>query len=459
MRSSHSPGRTRATFDDPNLVSHAGLVPLVRLMENIGLAGLADERVRLGGSRGAGAGAKITTIVAGMCAGADSIDDLDLLRHGALSRLFDGIRAPSTIGEFLRWFSIGHNAQLENLAATALTRLARQAPLLPGIERQAVIDLDSTLTQVYGRTKQGAKVGYKKARGLDFLAATLSTPEHAPVITNTRLRGGNAHTSRNATTFALRAVRIARDCGATGTILLRGDSGCYNGKLIAALTTQGVRFSVTARWSKGLRRAIDAIDEQAWTQITYATPVHDERTGQAIHTAHIAETGYTAFTNATLNPGQRTTARLIVSRVRVTTTNDQGELFPAWRYYAIFTNTDADAVTALTQHRARAGAIEHVFADLNGSALAHFPSAHFGANAAWLTLAALAHNLTRTAGVLAGGPHARARTPTLRRRLITVAARITRSARTITLRLPSAWPWQHAWQQLFTATHPRPSPA
>jgi hypothetical protein len=114
-----------------------------------------------------------------------------------------------------------------------------------------------------------------------------------------------------------------------------------------------------------------------------------------------------------------------------------------------------DLITADTQRRARAGSIEHVFADLNNSALAHFPSAHF---AAWLTLAALAHNLTRTAGVLAGGEHTHARTTTLRHRLINIAARISRSARTLTLHLPRHWSWQHAWQQLFTTTHHPPPP-
>lgn len=461
MRSSHSAARTRARFDDPNLVSHAGLGPMVRLTENIDLAGLANELVRLGGSPGANADAKITTIVAGMCADADSIDDLDVLRHGAMPKLFRGIRAPSTVGTFLRWFSIGHVAQLEKLAATALTRLASQTPVLAGVEELAFLDLDSKLTQVYGRAKQGAKFGHKKIRGLDFLAATLSTPDRAPVIVHTRLRGGNADTRRKVTSFARHALRVARDCGATATVIVRGDSGFYVGKLIAALTAQGVLFSVTARWSTALARAVDTINntgDDAWTPVSYDTPVYDEHTGEAIHTAQIAETSHTAFTNPTDNPGQKTTARLIVRRHRTTTATDQGELFPTWRYQAIFTNNPADLRTAHDQHYGRAGSIEHVFADLNNSALAHFPSGRFAANAAWLTLAALAHNLTRTAGVLAGGEHTRARTTTLRHQLIRVAARISRTARTITWHLPQRWPWQHAWQRFFTATH-HPPPA
>ncbi|MFD8501122.1 IS1380 family transposase, partial [Amycolatopsis sp. NPDC059657] len=340
-------------------------------------------------------------------------------------------------------------------ATTALSRLAAAVPLLPGADRLAIVDLDSKLTRVFGRTKAGAKFGHKKVRGLDFLAATVATPGHAPVIAATRLRGGNADTRRNATTFANRAVRSAREAGATGTIIVRGDSGFYVGELIAALTAQGVLFSVTARQSKGLLRVIAAIDENLWTPITYDTPVYDEHTGEAIHTAQIAETTHTAFTNPTTNPGQKTTARLIVRRTRATAITEQGELFTTWRYHAIFTNSDLGTLAAETQHRARAGAIEHVFADLESSALAHFPSAHFHANAAWLTLAALAHNLTRAAGVLAGGEHARARIPTLRRQLIAIPARITHTARTLTLRLPTNWRWQHNYQRLFTATHTR----
>jgi hypothetical protein len=456
MRLSHTPARTRARFDDPNLVSHAGLVPLIRLTDTIDLPGLAHDLVRLGGPTGANPGAKITTILAGMTAGADSIDDLDQLRHGAMTTLFTGIRAPSTLGTFLRWFTPGHNAQLENLAATALARLATHTPLLPGTDQMALVDLDSTTTQVYGRQKRGARVGHKKIRGLDFLAATVSTPTAAPVITSTRPRGGNADTRRKITSFATRALRVVRGLGATGTVLVRGDSGCYVGELIAALTAAGALFSITARWSPALRRAVAAIQDDAWTPITYDTPVIDEDTGELVHTARLAETTHTAFTNPTQNPGRRVTARLIVRRHRVTTVTEQGESLPVWRYHAVLTNSPADLVAAEAQHRGRAGAIEQVFADLNNSALAHFPSGHFAANAAWLTLAAVAHNLQRALGVLAGGALAKARTATLRSRLIAVPARISHSARTLTLHLPRDWPWRRVWRHVFDRVHAPP---
>lgn len=458
MRSSHTPARTTVRFDDPNLVSHAGLVPLLRLTENIDLPTLADQMVRLGGPAGANPAAKITTILAGMTAGADSITDLDDLRHGAMATLFTGIRAPSTIGTFLRWFTPGHNAQLENLAATCLTRLTAQIDaLLPDLDQTAYLDLDATTVQVYGPDKHGARYGHKKIYGLDTLLATLSVPGHAPVIVATRLRSGNADTRRKIASFARQALRTARACGATGTLIVRGDSGFYSAKLITALIKAGAVFSITARHSTATGRAIAAIAPDAWTDITLDTPVSDEHTGQAVRTAQIAETSYTAFTNPTQNPGRKTTARLIVRRHRITLTDEQGELFPAWRYHAIFTNSPSDPVTAEACHRGRAGAIEQVFADLKSSALAHFPSGRFPANTAWLTLAALAHNLQRALGCLAGGTHARARTTTLRRQVIAVPARISHSARTITLHLPRNWHWRQAWQRMFDHTHAPPA--
>jgi hypothetical protein len=440
-------------------VAHAGLVPLLRIAENVEFADLAAERIRISGPAGANPAAKLLSIVAGMAAGADSIDDLDVLRTGAMDRLFRGVRAPSTLGTFLRGFDIGHAGALETFAAQVLTRLTRQTPqLLPGVGEYAVLDLDSKITQVYGHQKVGARYGYTRVLGYNFLAATLSTPLAAPVIVATRLRGGNADTRRNATSFIRQAMRTARSCGATGNLLVRGDSGYYVGSLVRAVVEAGARFSITVPQRAPIRAAIATIDDNDWTPITYATPVLDEDTGTWIHQAEVAETGYTAFTNPTTNPGETTDARLIIRRHRVEDRTDQGELFPVWRYHAIFTNTGLDTADAEKQHRERAGTIEQILADLNNSALAHFPSGQFHANAAWLTLAALTHNLLRTTGVLASRFHARARTATIRRQLIAVPARITRTARQLTLRLPEHWPWQHSWHGLFTATA-QPPPA
>jgi hypothetical protein len=460
MQASHGRGRVLARFDDRSVVTHAGLLPLARLAENVGFAGLTRERIRIPGPAGAHPDAKLLSLVAGMAAGADSIDDLDVLRTGAMDRLFRGIRAPSTLGTFLRGFGLGQATALDTVAAQVLIRLVHQAGgrLLPGAGDYAIVDLDSKISRVYGRHKAGANYGYTHERGYHFLTATLATPIAAPVIVATRLRGGQADTRRGAASFLRQAIRTAHGCGATGQLLVRADSGYYVCSLIHAVADAGARFSITMRWHAGLHTLIEGIAERDWQPITYATPVFDEDTGTWIHTAQVAETTYTAFTNPTAHPEGPITARLIVRRYRVETRTEQGELFPVWRYQTIFTNTGLDIVAAEKQHRGRAGTIEQVFADLNNSALAHFPSGQFHANAAWLTLAALTHNLLRTLGVLASQFHARARTGTIRRQLITVPARLTRTARRLTLRLPQNWPQHDSWLGLFTATA-QPPPA
>jgi hypothetical protein len=461
MRSSHKAAAVSVRFDDPNLVSHAGLVPAMRLAENAGLPDLADGLLTLDSTAGSNAGAKVASIVAGMVAGADSIEDLDVIRHGALPRLFTGVRAPSTLGTFLRDFTIGHNAQLENVLAGTLARLRRLTPLLPEIDKLAFVDVDSKITRVFGPGKDGAAFGYTGVRGLNFLGATLSSPISAPVITGTRLRGGNADTRKHATSFVKTNLARARTAGgATGKLLVRMDSGYYVGEILQTVLDENAWFSVTAQQNSSVQAAIASIPDTAWQKITYTTPVYDEDTQEWVSTAQIAETRYTAFTNPTDN-GQFITARLIVRRTPKTTNSTEagtGALFPVYRYQAVFTNSPFDLHAADTHHRARAGTIEQVFGDLNNSALAHFPSGRFAANAAWLTLAALTHNLLRAAGCLTSVFHAKARTNTLRHHLINIAARTTRSARKTTLHLPQNWPWADSFTHLFTTIHAPPTP-
>ncbi len=205
MRLLHGLAKIHATFDDPNLVSRAGLVPVMALAQRAGLADLAGEHVRIGRQCGVNAHLKVPCLVAGMIAGADSIDDMDLLRHGAMPALFGGIRAPSTLGSFLRAFTWGNVLQLEKVSRLLLAELARRAPLLPGKDTVAFIDIDSMQKRVYGHEKHGAAFGHTKiqgksllVRGLNALAATISTPLAAPVIAATRLRGGNAASARGA---------------------------------------------------------------------------------------------------------------------------------------------------------------------------------------------------------------------------------------------------------------------
>jgi hypothetical protein len=254
VRASHTAAAVSATFDEPNLVSCAGLmVPVLRLAERAGLHAAADRRVRLPASAGSGAaspGVKITSIVAGMVAGADSIDDLGVIRHGALPRLFGGIRAPSTLGMFLRGFAWGNVRQLDAVARETLVGVSRQAPLLPGVDQYAFLDVDSTINRVYGYAKQGADYGYTRVRGLHPLLATPSTPIAAPVIAGTRLRRGSAGSAKGAASFVAEAITTARAAGATGTLLARMDSAFDNHAVVSTCIRPRGPFLITTKQTR-----------------------------------------------------------------------------------------------------------------------------------------------------------------------------------------------------------------
>jgi len=466
VRLLHSLARTRASFDDPNLVSHAGLVPVMALAGRAGLPELAGEHVRPGGECGVNAYLKVPALVAGMAAGADSIDDMDVLRHGAMSTLFGGVRAPSTLGSHLRSYTWGNVAQLEKAGRQFLARLAREAPLLPGAGVLAFIDIDSMQKRVYGHRKQGARFGHTKiqgksllVRGLNALAAVISTPIAAPVIAATRLRGGNAASARGAASLAVQAIGAARDCGCTGLIVVRMDSAYYNAPVIGAIRGQGARFSVTVPMNSSVRAAIAAIPEGAWTAIKYPQAVWDDQLDCWISDAEVAEAGYTAFAS---RKKQAVTARLVVRRVRdknKKAADGQGELFPAWRHHAVFTDSPFELVQAEGQHRGHA-IVEQAFADVTSGPLAHLPSGHFTANAAWLSIAAMAHNLLRAAGALASLPYAKARAATIRRDLIAVAARTARHGRGhLALHLPEGWHREQEWRNLWDAACGPPATA
>ena len=169
VRLSHDPLKTHATFDDPNLVSLAGLVPVMALAGRCGLADLVREHVTIASRTGVNPDLKVPCLVAGMAAGADSIDDMDVLRHGAMADLFGGVRAPSTLGSFLRSFTWGNVRQLDAVARQLVVNLASAAPLLPGAEVLAFIDMDSMQKRVYGHAKQGAGFGHTKIQGKSLM--------------------------------------------------------------------------------------------------------------------------------------------------------------------------------------------------------------------------------------------------------------------------------------------------
>ena len=459
MQLSHSLDKTRAVFDDPNLLTHAGLAPLAALADRAGLPGLLAG-VRPGGPCGAGAPAKVTCLIAGMAAGADSIDDMDLLRGGAMETLFDGVRAPSTLGSHLRSYAWGNVRQLDKAHRGLTAALARDARLLPGREALTFIDIDSTQKRVYGYEKEGAAFGHAKIAGKNLLVkglnpriSVISTPLAAPALGPVRLRGGSAGSARGAAGLAAEAIGTARECGCTGTILVRMDSAYYNATTIGTIRRNKAYFSVTVPMNSSIQAAIAAIPDDAWTAIKYPQAIWDDQMDCWVSDAEVAETGYAAF--ASKKKSEQVTARLIVRRVRAK--NDKAaegmdELFPVWRYHAVFTDSPFELIQAEGQHRDHA-IVEQVIADLYAGALAHMPSGVFTANAAWLVIAAMAHNLLRAAGILAGRPWAKARTATIRRDLVTLAARTARHGRgNLVLHLPAGHHREQAWLNLWTQT-------
>jgi hypothetical protein len=467
MRLSHTLARTSVAFDDPNLVSAGGLVPVLALAESAGLRDLADEHLSVPTDKGANAGLKVASLVGGMLAGADSIDDMAVLRHGGMGRVFVRAYAPSTLGSFLRAFAFGHVRQLDAIASRFLIALAGLTRLLgtpanrarvtaqgtsPGY---ALLDVDDTIIEVHGHAKQGAGFGYSGVRGLNALLATLTTATAAPVIVAQRLRKGAVGSPRGAKRLIGDAVRTSRRLlGETQLILVRMDSAFYGRGAVHAALAGGAAVSVTARMDKAVKKAIATIPDDAWVTIEYTDAVLDETTGRWISRAEVAEIGFTAF--AAQKKADHVPGRLVVRRIpdfhaEKNKAAGQDTLFDVWRFHAFFTTADPevlDTVAADKTHRHHA-VIEQVHADLKASALAHLPSGVFTANAAWLVLAVIAFNLTRAAGTVAATDLAKATTATIRRKLITVPTRAATSARRLTLHLPKSWPWETAWTALF----------
>jgi len=360
-----------AEFDDPNLVSCAGLAPVLRLAERAGLQQLVAGHVRIGQPGGGNAQLKVPSLVAGMVAGADSIDDMALLRHGGMDRLFAGVRAPSTLGTFLRTFTFGHVRQLDAVASRLLINLAGHVPLLTGAAELAYIDVDDTVRQTYGYAKQGAGRGYTGTKGLNALLAVVSTPTCAPVIAAARLRKGSTNSVKGAARLVADALVTATAAGATGLRVLRADSAFYGHDIIAACRRHQTSFSITARQDPAVRAAIATIDADGWTPIKYTNAIFDEEQQRWISDAEVAEIGYTAFSSRP--QAQRVTARLIVRRVKDLNPDNQSELFTAYRYHAVFTDSPLPMLAAEAAHRTHA-IVEQVIADLKNGPLAHLPS-------------------------------------------------------------------------------------
>src|SRR5215217_4050220 len=404
-------------FDDERAVADAGIVLAATLAERLGIEALVDETVDLGERPGAAnAGAKVMTLVLAMALGADCIDDCDLLRAGRIGQVLGHqVAAPSTLGTFLRAFTFGHVRQLDRVLADTLAR-AWQAGAGPRDER-LVVDVDSFVGEVFGPKKQGAWFGYTRVRGYHPLIATRADTGE---VLHIRLRKGSANTSRGMLRFCEELIARVERAGASGPKLLRADSGFWNKQTFDRLERAGWEFSIGVRLQPAVRAAIEQLDETAWQTLEDYPPTS---------IAQIAETKL----------GNR---RLVVRRVR--TLDRQGELLPTWELFPFATNRTEPLAVVEAEHRQHA-VVELCIRDLKDQALAHFPSGKFTANAAWTVIACLAHNLLRWTGVL-GLPGQTVRAArTIRRRLLALPSRLTRTARRWTLHLPAGWPWQHAF--------------
>ena len=429
MRACHDLSRVSTSFDETNLVPNAGLLPAAVLAQRVGLAGLIDQRLLLA-RHGANCGAKALSVIGSMLAGGDSIDDVAVLRAGAAASLFDGTRAPSTVGSWLRAHKWSNVRQLDAISRELLARLWAAGAGPQDLTAPLTIDIDSTIVEVHGRTKQGAAFGYTKVRGYH---PQLATCAQTGQVLMSRLRGGSAGAARGAASFLTETISRVRNAGATGQLTVRADSAFYSKTVLPTAVKFDVRFSITARQDKRVRAAIDAIDEDAWQPIPYwlSTP--------EVSGADIAETAFTVFA------GDRRHARhvrLVVRRVRPTP-GSQLALFTAWDYHAFVTDRDLPLAEVEADHR-RHAVVEQTIAELKSAGLKHLPSGRFMANAAWLALAVMAHNLGRAVGQLAGPDLERATAATLRRKVFTMPGRLVHTGRRRHLRLPARWPWADA---------------
>ena len=435
------PDRIQIAFDDHRLVANAGLLLPVTLAQHLGLRELVDHHLDLGGAPGrANTGDKMLTLVASALAGGDCIDDADALRAGGtVSVLGCMVKAPSTLGTFLRSFRWGHVRQLDRVSRQLLAR-AWQAEAGPG-DGPLTIDVDSTICETYGLAKEGARHhGYTGARGYHpLLAIAAGTGE----VLMSRLREGRANTARGAAHFLRETVGRVRYGGARAQLTVRADSGFYGHTVVSACREMDVRFSITVRQHKSLRDLIEAIPEEDWTPIPYWMD----------GAADVAETTYTPFqTKPDAAP-----VRLIVRRVKPTP-GSQLALFARYSYHGFITDRDGETLELEADHR-RHAEVENAIGDLKyGVGLNHMPSGRFAANGAWLAVQVMAHNLARWTARIGLGERT-VTTKTLRRRFFSLAGRITRSARRLTLHLPRRWPWESQFTRALARLRAIPLPA
>ena len=356
MLSDNHPDRIHVAFDDHRLVNNAGLILPATLALHLGLPELVDRRLDLGDAPGrANTGDKVMTLVASALAGGDCIDDADALRTGGTAgALGCVVKAPSTLGIFLRSFRWGHVRQLDRVSRELLAR-AWAAGAGPG-DGPLTIDLDSTICETYGLAKEGARHhGYTGQRGYHPLLAVAAG---AGEVLMARLREGRAITARGAAHFLRETVSRVRYGGASGQLTMRADSGFYTHAVVSACRETNVRFSITVRQHARLRNLIEAIPEEDWTPIPYWMD----------GAAAVAETTYTPFQSEP----DAAPVRLIVRRVQPTP-GSQLALFVNYSYHGFITDRDGETLALEADHR-RHAEIENAIRDLKygvGSTTCH----------------------------------------------------------------------------------------
>ena len=437
----NDPDRIQITFDDHRLVNNAGLILPATLALHLGLPELVDRRLDLGDAPGrANTGAKVMTLVASALAGGDCIDDADVLRTGGTAgALGCVVNAPSTLGTFLRSFRWGHVRQLDRVSRELLAK-AWAAGAGPG-DAPFTIDLDSTICETYGLVKEGARHhGYTSQRGYHpLLAVAAGTGD----VLMARLREGRAITARGAAHFLRETVGRVRYSGARGQLTVRADSGFCVHALVAVCREMDVRFSITVRQHQSLRNLTEAIPEGDWTPIPYWMD----------GAADVAETEYTPFGSEP----DAAPVRLIVRPVQPTP-GSQLARFATYSYHGCITDREGETLELEADHR-RHAEIENAIRDLKyGVGLNHLPSGRFAANAAWLAVQVLAHNLARWTARIGLGEQL-VTTKTLRRRFFSLAGRLTHSARRLTLQLPQRWPWETQFSDALARLRAIPLPA
>ena len=390
------PDRIQISFDDHRLVANAGLILPVTFAQHLGLRELVQQCLDLGNAPGrANTGDKMMTLVAFALAGGDCIDDADVLRTGGTACTLGGtVKAPSTLGTFLRSFRWDHVRQLDRVSRELLAR---------------------------ARTT-GAGTG-------DVLMS--------------RLREGRANTARGAAHFLRETVGRVRYGGARGQLTVRADRGFYAHAMVAVCREMDVRYSITIRQHKSLRNLIEAIPEEDWTPIPYWMDA----------AAAVAETTYTPFQSEP----DAAPVRLIVRRVKPTP-GSQLALFASYSYHGFITDRDGANLELEADHR-RHAEIENAIRELKyGVGLNHLPSGRFAANGAWLAVQVMAHNLARWTARIGLGEQV-VTTKTLRRRFFSMAGRLTRSARRLTLHLPQRGPWETQFNRALARLRALPFPA